>query len=48
MTGEANRPPEPDDAGCVDDSDAVKAADATSEGDQEPGYEEIEVGGDRS
>jgi hypothetical protein len=46
MPGEPARVYEPEDAACVDDEAAVKAADATSLGDREPGHEEIELDGD--
>jgi hypothetical protein len=45
MPGRIPPPREPADAGCVDDSQAVVAADATSAGDFEPDYEEFEPGG---
>lgn len=49
MSGESPQVHEPEDAACVDDGAAVRAADATSMGDREPDYDEIELdGGDGS
>jgi hypothetical protein len=45
MPTEVTQPEEPADAGCVDDSAAVIAADATAQDDQEPEYEEIHLTG---
>jgi hypothetical protein len=45
MPGQPARVHEPEDAACVDDEAAVKAADATSLGDREPDHQEIELDG---
>jgi hypothetical protein len=44
MPDEPARGSEPEDAGCVDDSEAAATADATAQDDDEPAYDEIEMG----
>jgi hypothetical protein len=43
VAGEDPHRPEPEDSGCVDDSEAVNEADSASSDDSEPEYEEIDL-----
>jgi hypothetical protein len=43
VAGEDPHRPEPEDSGCVDDSEAVSEADSASSDDSEPEYEEIDL-----
>lgn len=45
MPTDAVQSREPEDAGCVDETKAVEAADAKSGNDSEPEFEEVETGG---